>query len=139
MLSRGIQNGAMTDQATGHWGAGRIETSELDSSVELVGLIGEHDLSTAQDLRRAFETARRNGRAIVVDLSNVTFVDSSIVAVLVEYGKQDGGDQAPAFVLWVPPSLDASVRRVLELTGLPDYIPSADTLDSAVGQVSGGG
>lgn len=129
----------MSEKATSQVGAGRIETSELDGSIELVGLVGEHDLSTAPDLSRAFERARENGRAVVVDLSNATFLDSSIIAAFVEYGKPDGPSGAPAFALWVPPGLDASVRRVLELTGLADYIPSADTLDQAIEAVSGEG
>lgn len=125
----------MTDQATGELSAGRIETSELNGSVTLVGLVGEHDLSTVPELKLAFDAARENGRAIVVDLSNVTFIDSSIVAAFVEYGTQDGG--APTFALWVPPALDISVARVLELTGLTEYIATADTLDRAIGAVSG--
>ena len=52
--------------------------------VVLVTLEGELDLAQARDLRHAMSAAcGRAGRLVVIDLLRVTFVDSTILGVLV--------------------------------------------------------
>ena len=80
-----------------------------------VNAAGEIDLATAPELRAALE--RVTGR-VVVHLDEVTYLDSSGIAVLVAQQHRlaaDGGE----LVLQRPSTF---VRRTLELTGLGDWI-----------------
>jgi anti-sigma B factor antagonist len=51
----------------------------------IVGLSGEVDMSTSPDARRAFlDLVEKKTKKILVDLSQVTYIDSSGLATLVE-------------------------------------------------------
>ena len=55
-----------------------------EGGVAVVKLRGEHDLSTAQAVRSALRSAVESGPpAVVVDLSDTTFLDSSILGALI--------------------------------------------------------
>lgn len=92
-----------------------------DGSVR-VKVEGELDLSTSRALD---ETLRREidaGSRIVVDLSEITFIDSTGLNTLMaalRASSMNGG------ALAVSPSLPAQVRRVLEITGLSKVLPIA--------------
>ena len=61
-----------------------VSAHELEGGVLLVELDGELDLASAQTMRDVFATAEEAGYArVVVDLSAVTEVDSTGLAVLV--------------------------------------------------------
>jgi anti-anti-sigma factor len=49
----------------------------------VVSLSGEHDLATADELSSALERVVAQGEPLVVDLSDVGFIDSSTLHVLV--------------------------------------------------------
>jgi anti-anti-sigma factor len=76
---------------------------------------GEIDLASAPELRAALE--RVTGR-VVVHLDEVTYLDSSGIAVLVAQQHRLASDHG-GLVLRRP---NAIVRRTLELTGLGDWI-----------------
>ena len=62
--------------------AGQIGVESADG-VRVLVLRGEHDLSTAPDVRAHVEDAIAAGGDVVVDLSETGFIDSSILGVLV--------------------------------------------------------
>ncbi|HEX3824232.1 MAG TPA: STAS domain-containing protein [Mycobacteriales bacterium] len=74
---------------------------------------GEIDLQVADELRDAGIAAASND-GVAVDLSQVSFIDSSGLAALIEINNatQDAGRQ----LTLVKPS--RTVRRILEITGL---------------------
>jgi anti-anti-sigma factor len=77
---------------------------------DTVRLIGEHDLTTAPELRDVL--VELSGRArLVVDLTQAEFVDSRIVAEIL--GARDGGGRLS--VLVAPGTAPARVLEVLEL------------------------
>ena len=81
----------------------------------VVGAAGELDVNTAPELREQLARLVNEGaRRIVVDLADVSFVDSTALSVLVSALKRlrqaDGDLQLAA------PT--PSVRRVFEITGL---------------------
>ena len=79
---------------------------------------GEIDLATAGDLRDELRKLIADADSpALVDLSGVTFIDSSGVDVLA--GARRNADDAGVELILVEPS--SQVRMVLELTGLWDH------------------
>ena len=93
----------------------------------VVSVTGEIDLSTSPALRQALQDAGSNGSNVVVDLSEVTFLDSTGLGDLVRARAAviAGGGQ---FTLVV---CQPRVRRVLEITGLDEVFFIHETLASA--------
>jgi anti-sigma B factor antagonist len=80
----------------------------------IVALEGEIDLEQASAVRRALLDALKKGRTVLVDLSQVTYIDSSGIASLVE-GLQVAKKQKSELALV---AVSVRVRRVLELARL---------------------
>ena len=85
-----------------------------------VRLLGELDMSTAPQLRDELLRLVSGGATMItVDLSELAFVDSTGLSVLITALKrlrQQGGDMALR-------SPTAGTRRVLEITGLTEVFP----------------
>ena len=98
-----------------------------NGGVVVVRLAGELDLYNAPVLRKAFaEVAGRVRDRLVVDLSEVTFVDSTILGALVEARSALGGD---TFALAAP---GLEVRRALEVSGLDRHFAVYETVSGAL-------
>jgi anti-sigma B factor antagonist len=80
----------------------------------IVALEGEIDLEQAGAVRRALLDSLKKGRNVLVDLSQVTYIDSSGIASLVE-GLQVARKQKSELALV---AVSQRVRRVLELARL---------------------
>ena len=84
---------------------------------------GELDLSTSPQLGDALERELDAGRSVVVDLSRVTFIDSTALNTLVgalRSCESNGG------ALLLSGNLPAQVSRVFEITGLDTVLPIAE-------------
>ena len=104
------------------------EVVERDRAV-LVRLAGELDVYNAGIVREALVgAAGRTPERLVVDLSDVSFVDSTLLGVLVETRAQV--ENRRAFLLAAP---GMEVRRALEVSGLHRHFEVHDTVDSALG------
>ncbi len=94
-----------------------------ERDVFVVSLAGEHDLYTAPKVQEELRSAIASGaRTIVVDLTETTFLDSTMLHVLLSARNEhwDGG----RFLLVTD---DATVKRVFEVTGIDrffDFYPS---------------
>ena len=92
----------------------------------VVRLAGELDLYNADDVRRALATAIDDGASrIVIDMSEVEFVDSTALGVLIEARSKLGRDN----VLIAAPQLET--RRTLAVSGLDRHLPVHDSVDGA--------
>ena len=90
----------------------------------MLSLAGELDLADAPALREALRRAvERSPKRLVVDLAEVTFVDSTILGALVEARSALGGD---AFALAAP---GFAVRRTLEVSGLDRHFTIETPID----------
>jgi anti-anti-sigma factor len=93
-----------------------VTVSGADTAFE-VRLLGELDMSTAPQLRDELMRLTSEGATeVIVDLSDLAFVDSTGLSVLIAGLKrlrQEGGDM----VLRSP---NPGTRRVLEITGLTE-------------------
>ena len=102
-------------------GAGRIEATAADGGWPIIALSGEHDLSTAPELRaRLHDLAEAD--AVIIDLDQTTFVDSSILGVLVG-GLRRARERDVPFAVVLGDQAHPAIRRIFELTGLHDVFP----------------
>ena len=99
-----------------------------EQGCSIVAAAGEIDISTVTPLReRLFEIAV-SGAPLVVDLEQVSFIDSVGLAVLVGAANRavaHGGTLQVACAL-------PKIRQLVRLTGLDRQIPLARTLDEAL-------
>lgn len=97
--------------------------SQRDEDVHTIALAGEMDLANAADVERELLRAEStNATKIVVDLSELTFMDSTGIRLLITAHARSraGGDR---LALVRPP---ARVFRVLCIAGVDELLPFAD-------------
>src|SRR2546423_2879057 len=94
---------------------GEIVASDLGQGRWLITVSGEHDLTTAATLRAELETAIGAGSAVVVDLGGTTFLDSSILAVLVH--ADELAQQTLSRPLGLVVTADGAADRLFVVTG----------------------
>jgi anti-sigma B factor antagonist len=100
---------------------------ERDGAV-VVELAGELDLYNAHTVRDALlGQAEKNPERLVVDLSRVTFIDSTGLGVLIEARTRLPNRRA---FLLASPGLET--RRALEISGLDRHFAVHDSIDSAL-------
>ncbi|MGH2917599.1 MAG: STAS domain-containing protein [Solirubrobacteraceae bacterium] len=98
-------------------------SSERDGASHTICLFGELDLATAGAVERELERVEAgDAEAIVLDLSGLTFISSTGIALLLGAHSRSRGDSDRLALLRGP----ASVQRVFELTGVDDLLPFAD-------------
>lgn len=110
----------------------RLE-AENDAALNTVSVFGELDQATAPKLRSALTEAFGGGTAVLVDLSDCDFIDSTGLSLLVE-AKRKLADDERRFGVCCP---DDDVRRLLALTGIDEAVGLFDTRDEAVASLSG--
>ena len=92
----------------------RIEVADTTSPTTVV-LTGEIDLTTSQRVREALLSIANSGEhRVVVDLGNVTFMDSTGLSALVAARKRFGTIDGEIILRSPSPN----VLRVLEISGL---------------------
>ena len=104
----------------------RIALDQAGRELWLVVVGGEQDLATIDQLREQIEIA---GGDIVVDMTQATFIDSSIAALLVEHGLRPSGDDVSIALVIPAAGFPAKVLRLLEIYDrLPAFESRADAL-----------
>jgi anti-anti-sigma factor len=80
-------------------------------------LRGEHEAFTADKLSQEFDRLLEAGVAILVDLRRTTFIDSTVVGLLLTASRA-ASERGVDFVLLVGDETGWPVHRLLEVTGL---------------------
>ena len=105
----------------------RIDQTDEDG-IPVLGVSGEIDVATAPDLRDRLQgCVAKNQSTIVVDLLDVTFLDSTALGVLVgglKRCRESGGDLHLVIA-------EPRILKVFEITGLTEVFPIHATLDGA--------
>jgi anti-anti-sigma factor len=92
---------------------------------------GEVDLSNAWSVAQSMHESISNQQLrVVLDLTRVRYLDSAGIRVLFDLAK-GLADRDQRLVLVLPP--DAPIRRTLEVSSLISQVPTADTLEGAIG------
>jgi anti-anti-sigma factor len=81
---------------------GSVRVDRLADSLFVVGLHGEHDLSTVADLRGELTAIFAQGATVVVDLSEATFIDSSVLSELILVQRRVENDQDRQLAIVAP-------------------------------------
>jgi anti-anti-sigma factor len=108
---------------------------ELVGTTRVAHLEGEIDLSNAWSVDQALVGSVSNKEfGLVVDLSDVTYLDSVGIRMLFDLARRlDGHDQR--LVVVVPGG--ALIRRSLEVSGLAREMALVETVEEATGPPSG--
>jgi len=115
------------------WMASGEVAVERDRGAWVVTLRGEHDVSTNPSLADALVSAFSAGSKVVVDFSQVEFIDSTVLRALA-YGRKEAVEHAEHELVIVAPS-DTVARRVLHLAGLDRMIRVYETRADALAAV----
>lgn len=105
-------------------------TDDVPAGCALIALAGELDLSSAAEFRGAVGSAAADGTSrVVLDLTEVTFLDSSMLKELLRANAELGqADQRLVLVSPQPP-----VQRLLDLTRTAELFELADDRAAALG------
>ena len=106
-----------------------IETEQQDDGVIVVVVHGEVDIRTAPDLRDCLsEVIDSDVKRVVLDLTDVEFLDSTALSVMVGAHKRLAKTGEPLAVV----ATTEAVQRVLSVTGLSRVFAVHDSRDAAL-------
>ena len=114
-----------------------LELLDDPSGVRIVVLRGEQDVASAGALRLALAGAREASRAVVIELSIVSFIDSTILGAIVG-GLRDCKDDGRGFAVVTSSSEDEHVPRLLGLTGMHAVFPVFASRAAAIEHAAAG-
>ena len=104
-----------------------VRTVEERSGGVVIHLAGELDLYNADEVRAALAGAMDGGAdRIVIDMTDVEFVDSTALGVLIEARSKVGHD---GLRLAAP---QRETRRTLQVSGLDRHLTVHDSVDDAL-------
>ena len=107
----------------------RAETEALDD-LNIVSLVGELDQATVPELQQALEAAiASDSRALLVDLSDCSFIDSSGLGALVSGRERLLATDGWRFGICCP---GEQVARLLAITGLDQAMGLLTTRQEAL-------
>jgi anti-sigma B factor antagonist len=106
-------------------------TIDRAGDVTVVVLSGEHDVSTAPHLREQVVPTLDAGQPLVVDLTAATFIDSSVLGVLLG-GLRRAREHGLGYAIVLGDEAGSAVRRIFDVTGLVPVFPIHARLEEAV-------
>lgn len=108
-----------------------ITADNWTASVAIVPLVGEHDLSRHESLRVALARASIRAPNVIVDLSQCTFIDCTVIRLLLDAQsvvRRDEGD----FGVVLPAGPNA-LTRIAELVQLSQRASTYSSVEEAIG------
>ena len=108
-----------------------VEICWPQPQVALVVLAGEHDLYSGDELRQTFEQTLARCDHLIVDLSAAEFIDSTVVAVLIQTMRNatELGRKFNVVVGTAP-----AVERILEVAGVIPLLSVVPTVERALAE-----
>lgn len=116
-----------------------VKSEELEGGIQAFAVRGELDMNTAPELERQLETVLATANAaVMLDLSECEFIDSTGIALIVRAWQQleqseseNGGGR---FVLCCN---NHQVQRLLKITGVDSSISTHEQRDVALAELRG--
>ena len=109
----------------------RISVSTTPEGVAIVSAEGELDAYAAPELTASFANVAE-ARNVVIDLSAVSFMDSTALGILVRTIREIG-ERGGSVRLVLP---ETSARRIFEITMLDQVLPLAATREDALADLA---
>jgi anti-anti-sigma factor len=94
-------------------------TSQRDGNAHRVTAVGELDLATVDGLQQVLLEIDDGAETIVLDLSGLSFIDSTGLRLVLELNERYGGEADRLRVIAGSPA----VERLLDIVGLRDQLP----------------
>jgi anti-sigma B factor antagonist len=114
-----------------------VTLARQDPPAAVVALVGEHDAYSSGRLENEIGVLLEEGRGIVIDLSDTSFIDSTTLSVLL--GARRRAEQASlGFVLLLPDAQYTQVHHILDLTGLGSSFATFANSEKALAAVRAG-
>jgi anti-sigma B factor antagonist len=101
-------------------------TRNTHGTSEIVALAGELDMANAPVVSETLDALADTARPVIVDLSDLAFIDSSGIHAIVSPRPQQ------TVVLVCPPG---NIQRVLSVTKLDRVLPVYETVDQALAEL----
>src|SRR3954469_10395711 len=121
---RGVRFATVAALSTGSF---RSVEESVDEQTQIVQIYGDVDLKTAKAFRNALDEASQDGKPkLIVDMSEVPFMDSSGLAALI--GAQKAIRAQTRMVVVCPENL----RRIFEVTRLDSIVDIVGSLPEAL-------
>ena len=105
-----------------------VSIDEHAEAYSVITVRGEVDLHTAPKVQYAIERAAQTDSAVVVDMSGVSFMDSTALSTLVR-SKDSLQEQGTSLRLAAP---SQAVDRIFSVTGFRDYFEIFPSLEAAI-------
>ena len=114
-----------------------VTLERADPPTGVVTLIGEQDAYSAPRLENELALLLDEGLAVVVDLTDATFVDSQTLSMLLAARHRSRRDRV-GFALVLPTEPYTQVHRILDITGLGTSFAVYSTLRAALAAARAG-
>lgn len=107
-------------------------TIDLSGAIPIVTAMGELDIATAPMLLERMNDLPIGTTSVIVDLSAVTFLDSTALGALIACEKrlENGTDRASVHLV----ISRAEILKLFDITGLSDVFPITPTLEEAIAE-----
>jgi anti-anti-sigma factor len=108
-------------------------SSDRQDGVFVIAVEGELDMSTAPDLERELEgVISAEETPLLLDLDRCEFIDSTGIALIVRAWQTLNGKGGLALC-----GISDQVKRVLDITGIEEAIPTHASREQALAQLRG--
>lgn len=107
-----------------------VEVRDGDRPVSIVRAVGEIDMANATELESALDQTPED-HGVVLNLTEVPFIDSSGLRVVLMAAQARGDDMAVAI------APDSGVARIVEVAQVTEAIRGRDDEEAAVSAVAG--
>ena len=113
-----------------------VSVTHLGGDRWVITVIGEHDISNVAHLQTALNGVFDTGTSIVLDLSDATFIDSSVIHTLL--AAHHRAEETPGEQLAIVAPEHSFAGRVIEFTGLQPLLPIYPTKPAALRAIGAG-
>jgi anti-anti-sigma factor len=101
----------------------------------VIAVAGESDLGDSPALEAAIDDALANGVPVAIDLSDSTFVDSSVLRVLTD-GARLAEERATPYAIVTGEAGASQTLELFRMVGLAARLPTYPTLDEALSDIA---
>jgi anti-anti-sigma factor len=115
---------------------GPVNIEVVSAGAAVVTLEGDHDVASRGVVADAFSVAA-TGRDLLVDLTDCTFIDSTIIKLLLQTMRALEENDARLEIV-IDSDSHGHVARVAELMGIADVIPTHSTRDDGLRSLAAG-